>query len=88
MDSERLLKRQSCCDLDTWKGLIRSIKILKQKHKNREGDGWYAFFVNSSINFQLANNFTSDAPFLPFFNYYKPMVISSLENFKLVISVQ
>lgn len=38
----------------------------KQKHKNREGDGWYAFFVNISINFQLANDFTSNAPFLLF----------------------
>lgn len=51
------------------KGLITDTKtnssLIKQKHTNMEGDGWYAIFMNSSTHFQLVNDFTftSDAPF-------------------------
>lgn len=45
------------------------ILLLRQKHKTWKGNGWYAVFLNSSINFQLGSDFTfaSDDPFFPYF---------------------
>lgn len=74
--------------IQTVKGFITDIKtnssLVKQKHKNLEGDGWYAGFVNSSINFQLVNDFTftSDAPFFLFLKI-KSVVNSIIREFEI-----